>query len=82
MTNNNTNEVNTMKSYDIRIIEPWSGREVTHRDVPQSQLKDIDGETWFTGYNEPIEVITATLVDESRHTAMASYFAKWGTASE
>ena len=82
MTNNNTNEVNTMKSYDIRIIEPWSGREVTHRDVPQSQLKDIDGETWFTGYNEPIEVITASPIDESRHAAMASYFAKWGTANE
>ena len=71
-----------MKSYDIRIIEPWTGREVTHRDVPQSQLKDIDGETWFTGYNEPIEVITASLIDESRHAAMASYFAKWGTANE
>ena len=48
-----------MKSFNITIIEPWSNREVRHLDVPQSQLKDIDGETWFTGYNEAIEVITA-----------------------
>ena len=71
-----------MKSYDIRIIEPWSGREVTHRDVPQSQLKDIDGETWFTGYNEPIEVITAEPVSEESQAAKAAYFARWGTANE
>ena len=71
-----------MKSYDIRIVEPWSGREVTHRDVPQSQLKDIDGETWFTGYNEAIEVITAELVSEESQAAKAAYFAKWGTANE
>ena len=71
-----------MKSYDIRIIEPWSGREVTHRDVPQSQLKDVDGETWFTGYNEAIEVITAELVSEESQAAKAAYFAKWGTANE
>ncbi len=71
-----------MKSFDITIIDPWTNRQVNHRDVPQSQLKDIDGETWFTGYNEPIEVITATLVPESRHAAMASYFARFGTAGE
>ena len=82
ITNNTPQKVTTMKSYNITIIEPWSNREVRHLDVPQSQLKDIDGETWFTGYNEPIEVITASLIDESRHAAMASYFAKWGTASE
>ena len=82
MTNNNTNEVNTMKSYNITIIEPWSNREVRHLDVPQSQLKDVDGETWFTGYNEAIEVITAELVSEESQAAKAAYFAKWGTASE
>ena len=82
MTNNNTNEVNTMKSYNITIIEPWSGREVRHLDVPASQLKDVDGETWFTGYNEAIEVITAELVSEESQAAKAAYFAKWGTASE
>ena len=82
MTNNNTNEVNTMKSFNITIIEPWSNREVRHLDVPQSQLKDIDGETWFTGYNEPIEVITAELVSEESQAAKAAYFAKWGTANE
>jgi len=71
-----------MKSFDITYIDPWTNREVNHRDVPQSQLKDIDGETWYTGYNKPIEVITATLVPESRHAAMASYFAKYGTANE
>ena len=82
MTNNNTTKVNTMKSYDITYIDPWSNREVRHLDVPQCQLKDIDGETWYTGYNKPIEVITATLVDESRHAAMASYFERYGTACE
>ena len=82
MTNNNTTKVNTMKSYDITYIDPWTNREVRHLDVPQTQLKDIDGETWFTGYNKPIEVITATLVDESRHAAMASYFERYGTACE
>jgi len=71
-----------MKSYDITYIDPWNNREVRHLDVPQCQLKDIDGETWFTGYNKPIEVITATLVDESRHAAMASYFKQYGTAWE
>ena len=82
MTNNNTKEVNTMKSYNITIIEPWSNREVRHLDVPQSQLKDIDGETWFTGYNEPIEVITAELVSEEEQAAKAAYFARFGTANE
>lgn len=72
-----------MKSYDITIIEPWNPtREVRHLDVPQNQLVDIDGETWFTGYNEPIEVITATLVPESRHEAKLAYFNRFGTANE
>jgi hypothetical protein len=82
MTNNNTNEVNTMKSYNVTIIEPWSGREVRHLEVPQDQLKDIDGETWFTGYNEPIEVITAELVSEESLAAKAAYFERYGTANE
>ena len=72
-----------MKSYNITIIEPWNPtREVRHLDVPQDQLVDIDGETWFTGYNEPIEVITAELVSEESQAAKAAYFAKWGTANE
>jgi len=71
-----------MKSYDITYIDPWTNREVRHLDVPQSQLKDIDGETWYTGYNKPIEVITATLVSIERDEAKNAYFAKWGTASE
>ena len=71
-----------MKSYDIQIIDPETNRICIHRDVPQSQLKDIDGETWFTGYNKPIEVITATLVPESRHESMMRYCERYGTASE
>ena len=82
MTNNNTNKGFTMKSFDITYIDPWTNRQVNHREVPASQLKDIDGETWYTGYNDPIEVITATLVPESRLAAQAAYFARWGTASE
>ena len=82
MTNNNNTKGNVMKSYNITIIEPWSNREVRHLDVPQSQLKDIDGETWFTGYNEPIEVITAELVSEESQAAKAAYFARFGTANE
>ena len=82
MTNNNNTKGNVMKSYNITIIEPWSNREVRHLDVPQSQLKDIDGETWFTGYNEPIEVITAEPVSEESQAAKAAYFARWGTANE
>jgi len=82
MTNNNNTKGNFMKSYNITIIEPWSNREVRHLDVPQSQLKDIDGETWFTGYNEPIEVITAELVSEESQAAKAAYFARFGTANE
>lgn len=71
-----------MKEYDITIIDPWTGRECIHRDVPQSQLKDIDGETWFTGYNKPVEVITATLVSIERHESMMRYCERYGTASE
>ena len=71
-----------MKSYNITIIEPWSGREVRHLEVPASQLKDIDGETWFTGYQIPIEVITAEPIDMEAQAAKAAYFAKYGTASE
>lgn len=82
MTNTQQLKVNTMKEFDVTVIDPWTNREVTHRDVPQTQLRDIDGETWFTGYNKPVEVITATLVSITRHNAMASYFAKYGTANE
>lgn len=82
MTNNNTNESNTMKSYNITYIDPWTSREVRHLDVPQSLLKDIDGETWYTGYNKPIEVITATLISEESQAAKLSYFNTYGTASE
>ena len=82
MTNNNTTKEATMKSYDITYIDPWSNREVRHLDVPQCQLKDIDGETWFTGYNKPIEVITATLVSIERDEAKHAYFNTYGTASE
>ena len=82
MTNNNTNESNTMKSYNITYIDPWTSREVRHLDVPQSLLKDIDGETWYTGYNKPIEVINATLISEESQAAKLSYFNTYGTASE
>jgi hypothetical protein len=82
MTNNNTTKVNAMKSYDITYIDPWNNREVRHLDVPQSQLKDIDGETWYTGYNKPIEVITATLVPIEREEAAKAYFKRYGTANE
>jgi hypothetical protein len=82
MTNNNTTKVNTMKSFNITIIDPWTNREVRHLDVPQSQLKDIDGETWFTGYNKPVEVITATAISEESQAAKAAYFARFGTAGE
>lgn len=71
-----------MKSFNITIIDPWTNREVRHLDVPQSQLKDIDVETWFTGYNKPIEVITATAISEESQAAKAAYFAKYGTANE
>ena len=71
-----------MKSYNITYIDPWTNREVRHLDVPQTQLKDIDGETWFTGYNKPIEVITATPVDLSLRAAMVAYFERYGTACE
>ena len=71
-----------MKSYDITYIDPWTNREVRHLDVPQCQLKDIDGETWYTGYNKPIEVITATLVSIEREEAAKAYFKRYGTASE
>ena len=70
------------KYFDITYICPWSNRQVNHREVPASQLKDIDGETWYTGYHKPIEVITATLVPESRLAAQAAYFARWGTENE
>ena len=71
-----------MKSYDITYIDPWTNREVRHLDVPQTQLKDIDGETWFTGYNKPIEVITATLVSIERDEAILFHVNTYGTASE
>ena len=77
---------NLRQHHNHRTLVLYQNREVRHLDVPApSQLKDIDGETWFTGYNEPIEVITAELVSEESQAAKAAYNltqAKWGTASE
>ena len=94
MTNNNTNEVNTMKSFNITIIDPNTNREVRHLDVSADRLFDRDGETWFRydhscGWFNPdtrqeefreVEVITATLATDT--AAKAAYMEKWGTANE
>mgnify|MGYP001029623687 CR=1 FL=1 len=83
MTNNNTNESNTMKIFNITYVDPWTNRECRHLDVHASLLRnDEHGQTWFTGYNKPIEVITATLVDEKERDAKIAYFNTHGTASE
>ena len=74
-----------MKSFNVTIIDPNTNREVRHLDVDANRLVDRDGETWFKfdGDYAPhrmVEVITATACTDS--AAKASYFAKWGTASE
>jgi hypothetical protein len=94
MTNNNTNKGFTMKSFNIKYIDPNTNREVTELDISADRLFDRDGETWFRydhscGWFNPetrqqefreVEVITATACTDS--AAKAAYFARWGTANE
>ena len=94
MTNTQQQKVNTMKSFDIRYIDPITNREVLELDVPAKSLVDRDGETWFKyddniGWYNPetgeeefrvCEVITATLATDTE--AKAAYMERFGTASE
>lgn len=85
-----------MKSYDITIISPINGKEVTMLDISADRLIDRDGETWFKydhtcGWFNPetrqeefriVEVITAKPISDEAQAAKAAYFARYGTANE
>lgn len=86
-----------MKKFNIRIVSPLNGREVTHLDINADRLVDIDGETYFKydgeyGYYDDdrvfhpegrlVEVITATAITEEEAAAKAAYFEQYGTANE
>ena len=75
----------TTKQFDVTYINPWNGREVTSVEVSADRIYQNDSGEMVFRYNDfypDCEVITACEVPQSRLDAKASYFAKWGTASE
>jgi hypothetical protein len=75
----------TKKHFDVTIICPIRGNEVTHKHVSSDSLRQNDsGETVFR-YNDhydSCEVISVVEVPQSKMDAMARYFEKYGTANE
>ena len=73
------------KHFDVKIICPIRGNEVTHKHVSSDSLRQNDsGETVFR-YNDhydSCEVISVVEVPQSTMDAMARYFEKYGTANE
>lgn len=74
-----------MKRFDVKAIDPTTGRPTTFRSVSRDQLRQNDsGETVFR-YNDhynSCEVISVAEVPQAKLDAMASYFKKYGTANE
>ena len=89
MTNNNTNKGNNMttkrKAFDVKAIDPTTGRPCTFKHVSRDQLRQNEhGETVFR-YNDhydSCEVISVVEVPQAQLDAMAAYFERYGTANE
>ena len=73
------------KQFDVKAIDPTTGRPTTFRSVYRNQLRQNEhGETVFR-YNDhydSCEVISVVEVSQAKLDAMASYFDKYGTANE
>ena len=74
-----------MKRFDVKAIDPTTGRPTTFRSVSRDQLRQNDsGETVFryNDYYDSCEVISVLEVPQSKMDAMAAYFERYGTANE
>ena len=73
------------KQFDVKAIDPTTGRPTTFRSVSRDQLRQNDsGETVFR-YNDhynSCEVISVVEVPQEKLDAMRRYFEKYGTANE
>ena len=79
------NNMTNKKHFDVTIICPIRGNEVTHKHVSSDSLRQNDsGETVFryNDYHDSCEVISVVEVPQSKMDAMARYFEKYGTANE
>ena len=86
MTNNNNNtKGNVMKQFDVKIVCPISGDEVTHKYVFGDRLRQNEhGETVFryNDHHDSCEVISVVEVPQRELDAMKAYFDRFGTACE
>ena len=86
MTNNNNTKGNVMKKqFDVKIVCPISGHEVTFKHVSGDRLRQNEhGETVFryNDHHDSCEVISVKEVPQVILDAMAAYFERFGTACE
>ena len=75
----------TKKQFDVKAIDPCTGRPCTFKHVSRDRLRQNDsGETVFR-YNDhydSCEVISVVEVPQAELDAMAAYFKRYGTANE
>ena len=74
-----------MKCFDVKAIDPTTGRPCTFKHVPRTQLRqNLDGETvyFYNDHYPDCEVISVKEVRQSELDAMALYFKQYGTACE
>ena len=74
-----------IKRFDVKAIDPTTGRPTTFRSVSRDQLRQNDsGETVFR-YNDhydSCEVISVVEIPQEKLDAERRYFEKYGTANE
>ena len=82
---NNTKEVNNMKCFDVKAIDPTTNRPCTFKHVSRDRLRQNEhGETVFryNDHHDSCEVISVVEVPQSELDAMKAYFDRFGTACE
>tara|TARA_Y100000361_G_scaffold138679_1_gene141085 strand:- start:33 stop:320 length:288 start_codon:yes stop_codon:yes gene_type:complete len=79
------NNMTNQKRFDVKAIDPVTGRPTTFRSVSRDQLRQNDsGETVFryNDYHDSCEVISVVEVPQAKLDAERRYFEKYGTANE
>ena len=75
----------TKKLFNVKYVNPFSGRETTEVEVSADRLSQNDsGETVFryNDFHPTCEVVGVVEVSQSKLAAKEAYFVRWGTANE
>jgi hypothetical protein len=72
----------TMKSYNVTIVNPFRNSNETHMTVSADRI-DFDANTFrYNDHYPACEIVAIEEVPQAKLDAMAAYFNRYGTACE